>query len=422
VIGHTADGTAFTIRLTGPGNAQLAVASTNSLFALVVRNGTAANQLTITTARSGTGLSLNDLLINGDLGAVSAPTTDVTSLVQVTGHVGSLSLRDAAEVHLGGSAGQKSSLFFRDLSGDLTSTSSLALLWANGIDSGTLDVPTIGKLITTPNPAAGLFGDVSSNLTLDAGSTTASALGSATISGGIYNSTWDVRGSVGSVTAQSDVVGWQLGTAGDGYVHPNGLGAVGSIKAGGSFADSAIVAGGAIGSISVGEWSSSSLTALALAGLSVGTDLSGATLTLTGSAGAGKVGLGTVQVNGAVQGSTFNVQAGNVTTFRSASFKSSNLYVGYTPGLSFDQAGLFLGSYKLGSFTTTAVPPADAFADSQVVAGRFGKITLSGVTTNNSGKHFGLRVNGSANAGKVTLRGAPISPGSTHGDFEFLAA
>lgn len=166
------------------------------------------------------------------------------------------------------------------------------------------------------------------------------------------------------------------------------------------------------------------------------------TVTVSNAWGPAKLGLGSVSVAGIVQDSTFNVLGGNVASFTTKRFLSSNLYVGYSPPLSgvFTDPGLFLGNFKVNVFRTTAIvfptattpdPVTLSFADSEVVAARLGTVRLASVNTNNGSMAFGLKVrqNLNNNVGSVRVAApAPVPfspttnllPGFVAGDFMFL--
>jgi len=123
--------------------------------------------------------------------------------------------------------------------------------------------------------------------------------------------------------------------------------------------------------------------------------------TLNGNSGpaTGSFGLKTVVVKGNVLGSTFDVQEGNVGTFTVGRFNSSNLYLDYVPGATFDVGGFETPTaFKLGRFITTAItagnPDLDlnwAFVGSQIAADTIGTVRLSGVDTDNTGTAFGIK-------------------------------
>src|SRR5262249_36606590 len=83
-------------------------------------------------------------------------------------------------------------------------------------------------------------------------------------------------------------------------------------------------------------------------------------------------------------------------------FYNSQLYLNYTPDavLPFNQGGTFGNpGFKLTSFKTTAVPTPDpsnpfqwAFRGSEIAADTIGTVTLSGLSTNNLGQAFGIKV------------------------------
>lgn len=304
----------------------------------------------------------------------------------------------------------------------LTLAGPVGSLTAADWQGGTLEANTLGTLKVA--------GEWNADLTLNPGSSTRQALGSASL-GSLSDSIWDVGGFLGSVTLGGSANGWTLGTQG----------AIGSLNIGDKIQNSTINALGRIGSLRAAQWEVTDLTARSLGTLritgaktaGVPGDLLFSNLTLTGASG--RVSLGELRIAGSVANSTFKILGGDVTSFTCARFLSSCLYVGFTPPANggFDSLGTFLGPWKLATFTTTTSPAVpyvsdprtDAFQDSQIVASRFGQVVLTGVNISN-GVPIGLRVNGAANAGIVLIGtapfrpGVPVKPGTHQGEFEFL--
>jgi len=640
-------------------------------FEIVVRNSTPANQLLITTTPNGGAnvLNIDDLEVTGDLGAIRATTTSLGQL-QVSGFLGRLNLRSlTGDAALGGTQTRKTNLSIGTISGNITTTSSIGTLASNEVFPVQITAPSIQRITVTANSAANLSGDFSADLILSSGSSQKAALGTANIAGSILAGTWDIQGTIGSVTVgnmvldwslgspaqgfpvyqlgdirgihlgdvlfssitsagkinrltaaswygganegtlgieantlnrltiaglfgadlvlgaafsttvvlnaanigslsgstwdilgsirsiivHQTVYGWNLGTTGGG-LHPDqlgniqtlrlgsvqdsslfstgtigllsaaswvgssesfgiqaltirslsvagnldntdltldagtvstalalntatiggisssqwnisgslgqvtvrqgadswtlGTGDLGNIRSlniGGQVTESAVQAGGDIGSIAAQEWNDTDITANSLSRLTirgdtqngVAGDFSFSTVTLAGASG--KVGLGKVQITGSVSNCTFNVEGGDVSQFQCGRFQSSNLYVGYIPPATggFLAAGTFTRPLVLVAFATTARPLnpphanplTDAFQNSQIVANRFGRVHLTGVSTTNSfGLAFGLRVNGANHAGKVLIdtlpftRGVLVLPPTTRQGFNFLAS
>lgn len=301
--------------------------------------------------------------------------------------------------------------------------------------NSTIQAGSIGTLNIT--------GDFTGSLVLDAGDVTRMALRSAHLEG-IHGSVWDIRGSIGTIQVDNSASDWILGTNGDSFQHADELGDLRQLSIGGQLQNSAIHVAGRIGSLRASQWQITDVTARSLGALNViGNPAHGwagaflfSNVSLSGASN--RVGLGAVTITGLVWGSTFNVLAGNVTSFTCGQFQHSGLYVGYVPadGADLRTLGQFLGTWKLGVFTTTALPVVahqsdprtDGFQASEIVASSFGRVTLTGVFINNGGVIFGLRVNGASNAGKVRVDTAPFSlnanvrPGTTKGDFQFLTS
>lgn len=171
-------------------------------------------------------------------------------------------------------------------------------------------------------------------------------------------------------------------------------------------------------------------------------DISNTTVTVSGFSGIGKLGLGAVNVAGTVLNTTFNVLAGNVGSFITKKFVSSNLYVGFTPpSMDFftDPGTWGPMNFKVNTFKTTAVvfpsaaapdPSTLSFFDSEVVAAKLGTVRLGAVEIANGGTAFGLKVRAgvAGNVGSVGVA-APtptfnpatnLLPGFAATDFLFL--
>jgi len=106
--------------------------------------------------------------------------------------------------------------------------------------------------------------------------------------------------------------------------------------------------------------------------------------------------LGSVSIAGRTQGATF-VVPGNAGPFKTGSFENSSLLIGYTPTNAADPfgGGIFDGEFKLASFAANGfnglVGPS--FENSNLIAAKFGPISLDSVRTDNSanaGLDFGI--------------------------------
>lgn len=309
-------------------------------------------------------------------------------------------------------------------------------------------IGTFSSVANTTTAATGAV--VGLRLILDAGSSSALALGSATIAGvvvgnytsptefSIISTPWDIRGKIGNLTAQKGLFSQQIGTTTGSGEYPNQLGDIAGLTVAGGISQLSINSAGRITALTADRVDSLNLRAVSLGTMTVGTAAKpgwfrNSSVILTGSFGTSQTGLGTVTIAGTVDASTFNVQAGNVTSFTVGRFQGSRLYVGYTPTSNFTVAGTFNGAYTLSSFKTTQVYTGGlaqtlAYRGSEVVANKFGTVLLTGVQTDNNGTAFGLRVNGAGNRGSVRVN-APtptfsssidLLTGFTAGDFRFI--
>lgn len=202
--------------------------------------------------------------------------------------------------------------------------------------------------------------------------------------------------------------------------------AIGTVKVGGQLDGSGpgwtIPFG--VKSITAGRIESFTLTASFLGTLAaignkhLSGDVSNSVIRLTSNdQTAAKVGLKALTARGNVQNTRITVEDGNVGSVTVGRFIDSQLYVDYTPAGSFNTGGTFdsPGRYRIGTFTTTAVPLGDptsalnySFAGSQVAADTLGTVRLSGLETGNGGSAFGFKFR---TAGGSVRTKAADSPG-----------
>ena len=412
--GHDFDGTKYTVKLTGPGQLVAAPSPTRSSLDLILRNTTAASKLTVTTAAnaSDAGIVLNRVGVTGSLGSFSAPKADLVGPFLASEAVGSLTLRDVygATMSLGRTPEKSTVVKLRNAyNAQLNLTGRLASLTAAGSFSGEVNAVGIGTL-----SAYALYGNVSSDGPVDrvavktdwAGDLTAEDVKAVTV-GGVYDghlNTADLTtATFGSVFGEIDAINLKTLTTKYDLRANLEAGTVGTVRVGGDLANNngGWQVDGAVGSVTAGRvvfWSLAAknvgaLTVRGNASLGLSGDVIASTLTLAGNDGtAGAFGLKTVTVAGNVSGSTFAVPNGNVGSFTAARFRTSGLFVGYTPDGGFVNPflnGTFTpAGYKLGAFTVTAKPLGDAanpnnyaFSGGQVVADTLGTVRLSGVNT-----------------------------------------
>jgi hypothetical protein len=167
-------------------------------------------------------------------------------------------------------------------------------------------------------------------------------------------------------------------------------------------------------------------------------DITASTFTLTGSnpAAAGAFGLKSLTADGVVMDSAFNVLGGNAGPVAVGRFFGSHLYVGYTPGPTFDSGGTFdPAGFRLAGFRTTGRTLGNpgnalnwAFAGSEVAAASIGPVTLSGLRTANPGNPFGIKFQSAG--GPVRALSADVAlppvlapgPAAVAGDFFLIDA
>ena len=447
VSGAEFDGTGYTARLTGPGQL-VGVTGPGGDFSLVARNTNLLSILSIVTRANASDniLALDQVIVQGSLASFTAPKADINSRFLATGPVRIVSFRDLtgggfaanANLDIGGTAAERTTIAARNAFGDITSTAGLTAVTLRGTLGGVLRAPSIGVLrapsvfgrvtiagaITSVAVASGF------NSTLTAGSlgsftagsisgtmTVAGAIGSIatagsfngtlsaaslrSLSAGSVNGSVTATGTITAVTTTNEYFGSlnaaSLGTARIGTTLSAGFGGTGGWN----------VTNG-IGSLTAGAINNFNLTATFLTTLSVvgslALDLSGdvtdSTFTLAGnSGGVGRYGLRTAVARGTVRNTTFEVEDGNVLGFTVGRFIDSNLYLDYTPAGTFDAGTPFdtTTANKLTAFATTATtlnnpnnPNNFAFQGSQIAADTIGTVRLSGLKTAN-GTPFGIK-------------------------------
>ena len=236
-------GAIYTVKLSSGGGAGLILVDdpdTLGIEGIFVQNATLANKLIITVQPNG-GNPIVDLLlleVTGSLRAITAPSINLSSFNNhfVTGYLKTATFHDViGSLTLGGTANQKTTLKGRIFDGLLTMTSKLNLLSGNEFFTGNINAPAIGKVIM--KAGNGGNGDFFANLTLDAGSSAATAITSVNVAGDL-----------------GDADEWLLGFG--------QLGDVNQIRVSGGVFDSTIISGGRLGSVTAAAWVESIVSVL----------------------------------------------------------------------------------------------------------------------------------------------------------------
>jgi hypothetical protein len=232
------------------------------------------------------------------------------------------------------------------------------------------------------------------------------------LDGHIEDSTIVVTGFTGPATAPVAISNLTVAGdfTGDTMIVPFGIP---TFTVAGTVSASDIAAGfgstkAAIGTLTVGAWSATSLVANSVATWSVVGNVNtglvgnvegslitilGNTTLITGLGTIPNVGLGTFSATGTVENSDFDISNGNVTSFTVGRFFGSRLLVGFRipKGIDVtvppDATNWASTNRKIGLFKTTALfsplDPADtaSFADSVVVAANLGTVSIAGLTS-----------------------------------------
>ena len=370
-----------TVALTGAGTGVVSVVGTDAEEVTIATTGTtAASHLSIQS--SGGTTSVDGLAVTGSLGTFDAATVDMTGDLTVTGTIGSLVLAGASGGHTLSVQGTAATGSLRlgdvsDLTVDVAEplATLAAAAWADPSGDAVITAPSIRLLTVTGPFAAGLaVGD---------GGT---ALQAARIAGAVAAGAWKVNGSIGTLTAGSTAAAWSADVS------------------------------GSIGTVTVNGSAAGSLTAAAVRSMHVRSDLSGAALTLTGTAGTD---LTALTVGGTITGSTIRA-AGSVGSVRTAAMINSTLFAGVSPTTTAlpTAAAEFAAAADILSFTVTGLPGgATSFADSDVAAATLRQVSVRQVDTANGGVPFGFVADAlasftDAEAGVAAFRWTPKEPTS----------
>jgi len=395
------------------------------------------------------------VLINGPLAAFAGPKVNIGSQFRATGAVKSVVMRDLLNVdpntriEFGGTVLDKTTIVARNLFGSVITTSTLSLLKTSQalgaqvftpfLPDSKLSAPAIGTVTANSATIVVNTGRLNAMTVIGdmVGGLNVASLG--TLSAGSFSGDVKVTGAAttiktarrfdGTVKAGS-LTAFTAG--GGGAVTMNVTGAVGSVIGKGSGLALDLSAGSVkllkvpgalsgnggtsnvtngISSLTAGSIADLNLTAKFLGTvlvsgnvtLGIAGDIANSTFTLTGNDGTlGAFGIKSLTAKGRVDASRFDVERGNVGPVVVGRFYNSQLYLNYTPDavLPFNQGGTFGNpGFKLTSFKTTAVPTPDpsnpfqwAFRGSEIAADTIGTVTLSGLSTDNFGQAFGIKV------------------------------
>jgi hypothetical protein len=290
----------------------------------------------------------------------------------------------------------------------------LGTLSAAAISGATVDATSIGTLTATGSSAFKLLGNISnSNITARQGTAAKAAIGTLSATGSFTNDSLLTPGQLTTFSVAGAVAGGSNATFAAGF----------------AAASTGTVTG--ITNLSAGSWTGDNLTTTSIGTFKVtGNTATGQPGNVTGSTfdilgATGGVGLGTFSTTATITGTTFNVLAGNVTSFTAGALSGSNVLVGVVLSSQNDPAHgtATFQTFAIGSFKTTGVfDPTDildtaSFVDSNIVAAKLGKVALAGVDVNSENKavaSFGVFFSNAStsNAGTVTADGSatPLTP------------
>ncbi len=337
-----------TLKLGGVGTGTVLLNNSSAEPVQTLLTGTtAASSLVIQSAGGAT--SLNDVAVQGPLGAFTATTATLAGSLTFTGSVSRVSLGNVAStasINFGSASGRPAVKLGAVDGATVTSMAPIASLSAASwtADSSTsITAPSIGSL--------GVKGAFAADLILSGG-LSAARLGNVTAG------TWIVSGPAGSVSATSTAAAWSA-----------------NFNVG-------------LRSMTVAGNLSGNLTASSIGSLQVHGNVSNAALFLTGA----NLDLSVMKVTGSVTGSTLR-SAGIINAVTVGSTSDSLFFAGVAPTVTTlpTSAGDFVTAGQINSFTI--VQPKSApigFSNTQVAAATIGKVRVKGVQTANNGSPFGF--------------------------------
>jgi RHS repeat-associated protein len=434
-----AAGATITVSITGPGSGALSFLSLGNAdpIGFTLTGTTGASHVTVTGGKAGQ-LTLADIAVTGSLNSFTAANADLLGSFAVSGTLAALTFDNTFDgpttITIGGAAVATTFKFgtVHDLS--LTTAAAIkslsAVAWTNGA-SGTdaITAPSISTLTVR--------GAFDANVTLTAAGID---LHSAAITGALSGGNWTLTGSVATISAASIASGWTGAIGGaitsltvrgnlEGTLRAASIGTLsvrgssgaaitltsagvdlrsasitGAISGGdwtlvgsaGTLTTASIASGwtgtvaGAITSLVVRGNMDGALTALAINTTRIGGNLSGSTISLTGSSRVGKasVALNSFTVTGDVLNSSIDA-TGNVGTVLIGGSSNSKFLIGVPSNTTTlpVASSAFTTAASLGSFTSKG---KFAFADTIVAAAAVTSAHLTTVTTNNGGVPFGI--------------------------------
>ena len=370
------NGTGMAVNIPGPHStgSELVNGTGLSISNITVNGTTLAGALTI--SRKGTALvSLGGLSVNGAIGRIIAPTTNLTGTLAVTGAVSLLQLASASDAVISVGSAEVTTAGFTFLSGHVVNTSltsAIPIKTLRVIDwtvSGTTDAvsaPSINSLATTGNFQANL--------------TTSGALpfavNSVRIGGQIDAEGWDITGATNSVVVGSIASGWTgiFSQAINGFT-----------VRGGGFSGSLNAAG--ISSLSITGDDTGSIVTGSIRSARINGQLIGGSITLTNTVSARVMDLGRLSITGATLNSTI-ISAGNIGAITTAGISQSSVDAGTTGTTLPTSLGNFDASATISSFSV--VGAGSRFTDSSIGAELIGSLNLGVVTTSNNAIPFGV--------------------------------
>ncbi len=246
-----ADGTRFTVSISGPGSVAVGVAANG--YTLAVTGSDATTQVLLQASGGDGRVLLGGVAVAGSLKSFDAASADLRGTLNVTGALRTLVLRDATGAAIGTGGTGLLDITGRDFSGVRLQTSQIANTvrinaWTTAGGTASLQAGGLNSLTAT--------GAFTADLVLSGAGAGPLVLGTFKAGGSIGAALWSIGGRAGTIAFGSSEAGWhaniegalsQLVTTGN----LSGTLAAGSLQllqAGGSLVDATLLVGADLGS------------------------------------------------------------------------------------------------------------------------------------------------------------------------------
>lgn len=341
------------------------------LDSVSITGAAGAGSLAFKTVGGNGRLNVATLTSDGSLKQISGKGVALTGSMIIAGVVSKLDLLRAenASITFSSNAGALTITIGAMVDSSITSAAPIKSLKIEGFNNSpstsaeTISAPGISKLAVA--------GDYQGNLTLGG------PLSSGTVGGGVGGGTWSISGGAGKLKVGSTSSDWVGNVSGD----------VAGLTVGGNFAGD--------------------LNANSIRSMKVGGNLQNGGLTL--SAPAGAVALGALSVGGAVNSANIRATAGNLGKITVGSLIGSTIYAvanlpdgGVLPSTLADIGAAAIAALSIKN------KAAVSFSNSNIAAGRIGKLDLGVIQVDNGGVPFGFAADSVASLSVLETGGSSL--------------